>query len=63
MMDMSPWITPDYTSSTNGLSALLDGLNTLLMGGRLSTNAEAIIFNYLSNRLTARATHPLRQPR
>ncbi len=49
MMDMSPWITPDYTSSTNGLSALLDGLNTLLMGGRLSTNAEAVIFNYISN--------------
>ena len=49
MMDMGPWITPDYTGSTDGLSALVDGLNTLLMGGQLSANAKAIILNYISD--------------
>ena len=48
-MDVGPWATPDYTGSTNGLSALVDGLNTLLLGGQLSDSTKAIIINYVSN--------------
>jgi uncharacterized protein (DUF1800 family) len=49
MMDVEPWVTPDYTGSTNGLSALVDGLNTLLLGGQLSAAAKAVIVNYTSD--------------
>jgi uncharacterized protein (DUF1800 family) len=49
MMDVSPWATAAYTGTINGIGALVDGLNSLLLAGQLSANARTIIVNYVSN--------------
>ena len=46
-LDIGPWMTAAYTSNA-GLPSLVDQLNTLLCGGRLSASAKTIIVNYAS---------------
>lgn len=47
MMDLSPWMTTNYTANA-GLPNLVTSLNTLLVGGQLSFNAQATIVNYVA---------------
>ena len=48
VLDIGPWMTPQYTS-TAGLPALVDALNSLLVAGQLSANARTAIVNYAGN--------------
>ncbi len=48
VMDLGPWITPDYTSNA-GVPGLVDALNTLLLGGGLSSGAKTAIVLYVAN--------------
>ena len=36
VLDLNPWMTPAFTSDT-GLASLVDAMNTLLLGGQLSS--------------------------
>jgi hypothetical protein len=45
VMDISPYMTPAYTSN-GGLPSLVDALNSLLCGGQLSGTAKTQIVNY-----------------
>jgi hypothetical protein len=44
-IDLGPWMTPANTSNA-GIPGLVDGLNSLLCGGHLSTSAKTQIVNY-----------------
>jgi hypothetical protein len=48
VMDLGPWMTQAYTANT-GISGLVDGLNSLLLGGQLSPNAKSAIVSYVGN--------------
>ena len=48
VMDLGPYMTPDMTSNS-GIPALVDSLNTLLMGGQLSGPARTAIINYVAS--------------
>lgn len=47
-LDIGPWMTTGYTATTNGVSSLVDALNTLLAGGNLGSLAKNQIVNYVS---------------
>jgi hypothetical protein len=47
-LDLGPWITTNNISNA-GIPDMVDGLNTLLLGGQLSTNAKNTIINYVAN--------------
>ncbi len=47
-MDLSPWMTPAYTSNA-GVPGLVSNLGTLLTGGQLSAATQATIVNYIAN--------------
>ena len=47
-LDISPWMTPAYTSTTAGLQSLVDALNSLMCGGQLSAATKTQIVNYVS---------------
>lgn len=47
-MDLSPWMTPAYTSNA-GVPSLVSSLNTLLAAGQLSPAAQTTIINYIAN--------------
>jgi hypothetical protein len=51
VLDLSPWMTPGYTSNT-GISSLIDALNSLLTGGELNAGAKNVIMNYVTTSLT-----------
>ncbi|MDB6068549.1 MAG: hypothetical protein JWR26_4757 [Pedosphaera sp.] len=48
VMDLGPWMTTNYTANA-GVPNMVDGLNTLLTGGQLATNARTTIINYVAN--------------
>ena len=52
MLDFGPWMTTNYTSAT-GIPGLIDSLNSLLLGGQLSTGARSNIISYVTNTATA----------
>ncbi|MEI6083107.1 MAG: DUF1800 family protein [Verrucomicrobiota bacterium] len=47
VLDFGPWMTPAYTSS-NGVPALVDTLNSLLVAGQLTTGVKTTIVNYVN---------------
>jgi hypothetical protein len=47
-LDIGSWMTPAYTANA-GVPNLVDGLNTLLLGGQLSPSARSTIVNYVTN--------------
>ncbi len=47
-LDLGPWMTTNYVSDA-GVPGMVDGLNTLLLGGQLSTNARSAIVGYVAN--------------
>jgi hypothetical protein len=47
-MDIGPWMTAAYTSDA-GIPALVEGLNTALCAGQLSSAAKSIIVNYVAS--------------
>ena len=47
-LDISPWMTTNYTAAT-GIPSLVDSLNTLLLAGQLSNGARTNIINYVTN--------------
>ena len=47
-LDISPWMTPAYTADS-GIPGLVDALNTLLTGGRLSAASKSAIVTYVAN--------------
>jgi len=47
-LDLGPWMTPAQTSNA-GIPGLVDEMNTLLCGGRLSANAKTVISDYASS--------------
>jgi hypothetical protein len=56
-LDLGPWMTPAYTSNA-GIPNLVDALNTLLMGGKLSAGAKTSIVNYVANNTNFPYTTP-----
>jgi hypothetical protein len=48
VLDISPWMTTNYTSAT-GIPNLVNSLNTLLLAGQLSAGAKTNIVNYVTN--------------
>lgn len=48
VLDISPWMTTNYTSAA-GVPGLVDSLNTLLLAGQLSTGARTNIIAYVTN--------------
>jgi hypothetical protein len=48
VLDVGPWMSPNYTSSAN-VPALVDSLNSLLVAGQLSAAAKSNIVNYVTN--------------
>jgi uncharacterized protein (DUF1800 family) len=48
VLDCGPWMTTNYTSAA-GVPALVDSLNTLLLGGQLSAAARASVIGYATN--------------
>jgi hypothetical protein len=48
VMDLGPWLTTNYTANA-GIPSLVDGLNTLLLGGGLAAGAKTAIVNYVGN--------------
>jgi len=48
MMDLSSWMTTNYTSNA-GIPTLINNLNTLLVAGQLSPAAQTLIVNYVAN--------------
>ena len=50
VLDLGPWMTPAFTSNT-GIPSLVDALNSLLLGGQLSSGARTIIINYVTGNL------------
>jgi hypothetical protein len=48
VLDIGPWMTTNYTAAA-GVPGLVDGLNTLLLAGQLSTGARTNIVNYVTN--------------
>jgi hypothetical protein len=48
VLDISPWMTTNYTASA-GVTNLVDGLNTLLVAGQLSTRAKTNIIAYVNS--------------
>jgi hypothetical protein len=45
MLDLSPWMTPAYTTDLN-LPTLVDALSSLLMGGQLTPAVKTYIVTY-----------------
>jgi hypothetical protein len=56
-IDLGPWMTPANTS-TAGLPALVDSLNSLLCGGQLNGSAKVLIVNYVANAVNFPYTTP-----
>ena len=48
VLDIGPWMQPQYTSNT-GLATLVTALNRILLAGQLSSGAKTDIVNYASN--------------
>jgi hypothetical protein len=48
VLDIGPYLTPAYTSTT-GIASLVDTLSSLLLAGQLSTSARTTIINYVAN--------------
>lgn len=48
VLDISPWMTTNYTANAN-VPSLVDSLNSLLLAGQLSTYAKTNIVNYVTN--------------
>lgn len=48
ILDVGPWMTTNYTASTN-IPVLVDNLNSILLAGQLSAAAKTNIVNYLTN--------------
>jgi len=48
VLDLGPWITTDNVSNA-GVPGMVDGLNTLLLGGQLSSGARSAIISYVAN--------------
>ena len=57
MLDLGPWMTPQYTSDA-GIPGLVDQLNSLLCAGLLSSDAKNIIVNYVANDANFRYSIP-----
>ncbi len=57
MLDVGPWMTPAITSNA-GIPGLVDGLNTLLCAGQLSTAAKSIIVSYVADTSRFPLTNP-----
>jgi uncharacterized protein (DUF1800 family) len=50
-LDLSPWMTPGYTSNA-GIPNLVSALSSLLTGGELSAAAQSVIANYVTTSIT-----------
>jgi hypothetical protein len=50
-LDLSPWMTPGYTSNA-GIPSLVSDLSSLLTGGELSPAAQSVIANYVTTSFT-----------
>lgn len=48
VLDLSPWMTPNYTSNA-GLASLVDALDALLTGGQLSPAAKSLIVRHVAD--------------
>ncbi|MFZ0826477.1 MAG: DUF1800 family protein [Verrucomicrobiia bacterium] len=58
VLDIGPWMTPNYTADT-GVPNLVDGLNTLLLAGQLSAAAKTNIIAYVANTNNFSYTTPI----
>jgi hypothetical protein len=47
-VDLSPWMTPAYTSNA-GIPNLVDALSSLLVGGPLTAGAKSAIVSYVTS--------------
>jgi hypothetical protein len=48
VLDLAPWMTPGYTSNA-GIPTLVSNLDTLLVAGELSYDAQTNIIGYVAN--------------
>ena len=51
VLDLSPWMTPGYTSNA-GIPGLVSALSSLLTAGELSIAAQGVIANYVTSSFT-----------
>jgi hypothetical protein len=49
VIDLGPWMTQGYTANSTAVGSLVNALDTLLTGGRLSPSAKTAIVNYVAN--------------
>jgi hypothetical protein len=48
VIDLSPWMTPSYTSN-GGIPSLISALNTRLCAGQFSSSASNQVYAYVAN--------------
>ena len=49
VLDLGPWMRTNYTATNTSIGSLADALNSLLLGGQLSSSARTTIVNYAAN--------------